>query len=62
MTKQEWLRLKPYVTLMSASRAHKPLVSSKRSVRANGRGTGQILKTSRIHEQVPMERVFVTRK
>ena len=34
---------------------------SKRSVKANGNGTGQVLKHSRIKPEVWIERVFTTR-
>lgn len=35
---------------------------SKRSVKGNGRGVGQVLKGSQVREQVPLNKIFLTRK
>lgn len=38
------------------------VVTSRRTAKSKGKGTGQILKSSRIVSEVPIEKVFITRQ
>lgn len=46
MTKQEWLRLKPYWQLKKQEKSHQPILQGRSIEKGRGRGFGCVLKTS----------------
>lgn len=58
MTEQEFVRYRTLERAMQRHRSYNRVMKSRRSTKGRGKGVGSILRNSRVHAQVPLERTF----
>ncbi len=60
MTTKQFNRLISFNDAQRKHLEHRNTIQGRRSVKGKAKGVGQVLAKSRVHEQVSMERVFMT--